>query len=197
MTFSFEQDLVLENDRALLRPLAMNDANELIKVCEGDEKILQYSPSRVHTPEYLAEYIRIALKMRAQRSRYALAIFDKQAQTWVGSTSFYMVSEPNSRLEIGWTWLGKDHPGTGINRHTKYLMLQHAFDTLGCERVEFMTDERNAQSRRAMEKIGCKLEGILRSHTLLNDGFRRNSAIYSILKQEWESMRDTFLDGHR
>jgi N-acetyltransferase len=194
MAFPFDQDIILENDRVLLKPLELGDASELMLQCEGDEKLLQYSPVLVHTREYLDDYIRTAIAGREKKKRYAFSIHDKHRQLTAGCTSYMTIVDPEKRLEIGSTWIGRPFQGTGLNRNMKHLMLQYVFDTLNYERVEFMTDERNAQSRRAMEKIGCKFEGILRSHLYLKGGYRRNSAVYSIIRDEWLAMRATFLD---
>jgi N-acetyltransferase len=193
MAFPFEQDIILENDRVLLRPLQLSDASELLLQSNGDAKLLQYSPAQIHTADHLDEYIRTAINGREKMKRYAFAILDKRSDKLAGSTSYMTIVDPEKRLEIGSTWIGREFQGAGLNRNMKYLMLQYAFDTLGYERVEFMTDERNAQSRRAMEKIGCTFEGVLRSHLYLSDGYRRSSAVYSIIREEWLAMRDGFL----
>jgi RimJ/RimL family protein N-acetyltransferase len=103
------------------------------------------------------------------------------------------ISNVDSRLEIGSTWIGKEFQRTGLNRNCKYLLLNFAFDELGVERIELKTDERNTASRNAIQKIGGQFEGILRSHTLMYDGFRRNTVYYSILKKEWEKIEKDFL----
>jgi N-acetyltransferase len=100
------------------------------------------------------------------------------------------VSDKDQRLEIGWTWFGKAFQRTGLNRNVKFLMLQYAFEQLQFERVELKTDERNHPSRKAIEGIGGKFEGILRSHMQLPDGFRRNTVYYSILKAEWPALKN-------
>ena len=87
------------------------------------------------------------------------------------------------------TWFGKSFQRTGLNRNVKFLMLRYAFEALRFERVELKTDERNQQSRLAIEKIGGRFEGILRSHVLMPDGFRRNTVYYSILKSEWPAIK--------
>ena len=120
-------------------------------------------------------------------------IFDKVKNVYAGCTSFANISNKDKRAEIGWTWIGKDFQKTGLNRHCKFLLLRYMFEHLGFERVEFRTDERNIQSRTAMEKMGAKYEGALRSHTLMNDGFRRTTVYYSILKEEWNKLRTGFL----
>jgi RimJ/RimL family protein N-acetyltransferase len=109
----------------------------------------------------------------------------------LGSTSFCTLRPQDAGLEIGWTWLTPEAWGTGANANAKYLQLRHAFEELGCQRVEFDTDEQNTRSRRALEALPATLEGIRRDSTLLPDGRRRSSAIYSILDSEWPNVRAT------
>ena len=92
-------------------------------------------------------------------------------------------------LHIGWTWIGKQFQGTGLNINMKYLMLQYAFETLQFDKVEFRIDDRNTKSRKAVEKLGATLEGILRKDTLMIDGYKRNTCCYGILKEEWISIK--------
>jgi RimJ/RimL family protein N-acetyltransferase len=127
-------------------------------------------------------------------NRYTFTVFDKTKNAYAGSTSFLNISNPDDRLEIGATWYGKEFQRTGLNRNCKYLLMQYAFDNVGAERVEFRTDERNLASRQAIEKIGGQFEGILRRHTVMYDGFRRNTVCYSILKREWNELKNHFLD---
>lgn len=185
MKFTFEQEIILENDRALLRPLSLEDFHHLLAVATAHKDLLQYSPSPLHTPELFKEYIEIALKEKEKKFRYAFSIFDKKTNSYAGSSSFANISNYDKRLEIGWTWYGKEFQRSGLNRNCKYLMLSFAFEELGAERVEFRIDERNNASRTAVEKIGGKFEGILRSHMLMPNGFRRSTCFYSIIKEEW------------
>ncbi len=108
----------------------------------------------------------------------------------VGSSSFFHVDGPNRRLEIGHTWYSGSARRTGVNSETKLLMLGHAFDTLGCVAVEFRTHFLNSASRAAIERLGAKLDGVLRSHQLLPDGSRRDTAVYSVLDIEWPGVRN-------
>lgn len=96
------------------------------------------------------------------------------------------IDENNKVVEIGSTWIGRDYQGTGLNGHVKKLMLDHAFGPLGYEKVEFRIDERNLRSRKAVEKLGARLEGILRRNVYLLDGYKRNTCCYGILKEEWQ-----------
>lgn len=107
----------------------------------------------------------------------------------IGSSSYMNVDGPNRRLEIGNTWYTAAARRTGVNSETKLLMLGHAFDELGCVAVEFRTHFFNATSRAAIERLGAKCDGVLRSHQLLPDGSRRDTVVYSILDIEWPAVR--------
>lgn len=193
MNFPFEKKIILENSIALLRPLQMSDFGHLLDIATEDKNLLQFSPIPIYSEELLKSYIEKAMEQRTNRSRYYFSIFDKTKNTYAGSTSFLNISEVDSRVEIGSTWIGKAFQRTGLNRNCKYLLLNFAFDELNAERVELKTDERNTASRNAIEKIGGKMEGILRSHTLMYDGYRRNTVYYSILKDEWKNLKDDFI----
>ena len=107
----------------------------------------------------------------------------------IGSSSYLNVDAPNRRLEIGNTWYGASARRSGVNTETKLLMLGHAFDVLSCVAVEFRTHFFNFASRTAIERLGAKLDGILRSHQLVPDGTRRDTVVYSILDVEWPTVR--------
>jgi RimJ/RimL family protein N-acetyltransferase len=108
----------------------------------------------------------------------------------VGSSSYLHVDGPNRRLEVGHTWYTADVRGTGVNAETKLLMLGHAFDELNCVAVELRTHFFNFASRAAIERLGAKLDGVLRSHQLGADGSRRDTVVYSILDIEWPAVRN-------
>ena len=107
--------------------------------------------------------------------------------------SFCNIMEKDGRLEIGWSWLGAESQGKGINRWAKFLMMQHAFEHLGAERVEFKTDELNIQARHALCNIGAREEGTLRSFNPMPDGRRRDAVYYSVLKAEWPGVKEQLL----
>jgi N-acetyltransferase len=195
MKFQFDQDIILENDRALLRPLEEPDYDRLVGVATAHKDLLQYSPTPLHDPELFKQYIINALNEREAKFRYAFTVFDKKTQQFAGSTSMANVSNYDKRLEIGWTWYGKEFQRSGLNRACKLLLLTYAFETLEFERVEFRIDERNQPSRTAVEKIGGKLEGILRSHMTMPNGFRRSTCYYSIIKNEWSGIKNKLEDG--
>jgi N-acetyltransferase len=192
MNFPFEQEIILENDRALLRPLHISDFSNLLNVATSDSTLLQYSPMQIYTESLLEFYISTRINERENNILYPFIIYDKQIGAYAGCTSYLNISNAHDRIEIGTTWIGKEFQQTGLNRNCKFLLLQYAFETLHAVRVAFLTDERNIQSRTAIEKIGGKFEGILRKHTLMSDGFRRNTVCYSILDVEWEGMKPKF-----
>jgi RimJ/RimL family protein N-acetyltransferase len=194
MNFSFDEEIILENAFARLRPINKTDIDNLLPVATKDKDLLQFSPAQIYTRELLKTYVDKAVEHKISKNRYVFIVFDKTRNQFAGSTSFLNISNPDDRLEIGATWYGKAFQRTGLNRNCKYLLLKYAFDSLEAERVEFKTDERNLASRKAIEKIGGKFEGILRRHTLMSDGFRRNTICYSILKSEWPELKKHFLE---
>ena len=192
MNFPFEKEIVLENTAVLLRPLKISDFNNLVNIATADKNLFQFFPKAAYSETLLRDYIDNAMEERKNKTRYHFIIFDKKKNTYAGSTGFLNISNADSRVEIGSTWIGKDFQRTGLNRNCKFLLLSYAFEELGAERVELKTDERNMASRNAIEKIGGKFEGILRSHTLMHDGYRRNTVYYGILKNEWEYLKNNF-----
>ena len=186
----FAADLILENARAHLRPLALADF-EALQAPAFDPEIWRYTLAPAHTPADLQAYLHAALAGRAQGLRYPFAIIDRDTGALAGSTSYYHVSADEQRLSIGYTWLGAAFQRSGLNRACKHLLLSHAFGPLGCERVELETDGRNAKSRAAMRRMGATEEGTLRSHRHTQNGVRRDTVIFSILRAEWPGLRQT------
>lgn len=193
--FNISDNLILENDRVRLEPLQELHYDALLPICLQTPDLLRFSPSAFGTADSLQHYIQGALQARSTGQRYPFATYDKQQSTYVGSTSFGNMSNAHRRLEIGWTWLSPIVQRTGLNRNAKFLQLSYAFEVLGFARVEFKADARNLPSRRAMEAIGASYEGTLRSHTLMQDGFRRSTVYYSILKDEWPTIKEDVFAG--
>ena len=179
----FTKDYVLEDERALLRPLTTNDFDNLLNFSLKEPDLWKFSIQQANGSENLKKYIQTATDARANETEYPFIVFDKRTQQYAGSTRFYDIQLTNKTLQLGYTWYGKDFQRTGLNRHCKFLLLQFAFETLDMERVEFRADNNNAKSIAAMKSIGCKEEGVLRSHVILSNGKRRNSIILSILKE--------------
>ncbi|MGB3152655.1 MAG: GNAT family protein [Maribacter sp.] len=181
---------VLENDRVKLMPLSLKNFHHLIPVA-SEEKLIQFSPSAIETPKKLKNYVEIALEQERQHTSFPYLIYDKEKMAYAGSTRYMNINWKNKVLHIGATWIGKAFQGTGLNTHMKFLMLENAFNEMGFEKVEFRVDERNIKSRKAVEKLGCVLEGILRKDVYLLDGFKRNTCCYGLLKDEWELVKVT------
>jgi RimJ/RimL family protein N-acetyltransferase len=187
---NFLHQIVLENDHVLLRPFKPEDAAQLESIVY-DEDIWRYMISRISNRQELDTWMQAALTDRAAGQRYTFIIVDKASGSIAGSTAFGNVSDRDKRLEIGWTWLARGFRGNGLNRQCKFLLLSYAFEVLQYERVELKADALNMRSRKAMLKIGATEEGILRSHTLMHDGRRRDTIYYSMLRSEWENIRRT------
>lgn len=183
-----KEGILLENDRVKLMPLTMANYHHLIPVASED-KLVQYSPSSIETPEELKNYVQIALDQEKKKTSIPFIIYDKDNSSFAGSTRYMNIDWKNKVLHIGSTWIGNAFQGTGLNAQMKYLLLENAFTKMGFEKVEFRVDERNVKSRRAVEKLGCVLEGILRKDVYLLDGFKRNTCCYGILKAEWDLIK--------
>jgi len=180
-------DYTLEDDRVLLRPLKESDIEFLLPFAINEPDTWKFSQISAREEQGMRSYINTALKNRAEGKEYPFIVFDKATGEYAGSTRFYDIQPQNAMLQLGYTWYGEKFRGTGLNKHCKFLLLQFAFEQLGMYRVEFRADARNERSIAAMKSIGCKPEGILRSHMWLEDGSRRDSIVLSILKEEWEN----------
>jgi RimJ/RimL family protein N-acetyltransferase len=156
--------------------------------------MVQYSPVAIHSETLLTNYINSFLKEKEKGTRYPFVIFDKKRNAHAGSTSYLNINLTHKRLEIGSTWIGKDFQRSPLNRNCKLLLLSYAFEVANTERVEFLTDQRNSQSQKAIDGIGAKFEGILRSHITMLDGYRRNSFCYSIIKPEWPEVKQQLIE---
>jgi N-acetyltransferase len=133
--------------------------------------------------------INLGLEAERQKEGYAFAVRSLGDNRIVGSTSYFGVVQEHKRVEIGSTWYTSDVQGTAVNPECKYLLLGHAFDDWGANRVQFTTDSNNVHSQRAIEKLGAKREGVLRGHAIRGDGSIRDSVVYSIVRAEWPAVR--------
>ena len=177
---------VLENDIVRLSLLSLENYDLLLPIA-AEDKLIQYSPSDIGSPEALKNYVKKAIGLMNQNNALPFIVYDKRTSQYAGSTRYMNIDHKNKVLEIGSTWIGRAFQGSGLNTQMKQLMINHAFGPMKFEKVEFRIDERNMRSRKAVEKLGAVLEGILRSNVFLLDGFKRNTCIYGILKEEWEA----------
>ena len=186
IVFNPKEDYILEDERVLLRPLKEEDYENLLPLALNEPDLWKYSLITAAGEEGLKNYMNIALEARNSGKEYPFSVFDKFKNEYAGSTRFYDINLSFKSLQLGYTWYGKKFQRTGLNRHCKFLLLSFAFEKLEMERVEFRADNNNERSIAAMKSIGCKVEGVLRSHMPTRDsGVRRDSIILSILREEW------------
>jgi RimJ/RimL family protein N-acetyltransferase len=126
-------------------------------------------------------------------SQLPFAIVETGKGKVVGSTRYLNIRSEHRTLEIGWTWLGQEWQRTGVNTEMKRLLLSHAFERLGCVRVEFKTDGRNLRSQRALERIGATREGVLRNHMIVQGDYVRDSVYFSVIDREWPDVNERLL----
>lgn len=188
----FDDDIILENQIARLEPLTEAHRPLLADVA-GESLLWEFVSNPGHTNEGWQKYMDTALKLRSEKKRYPFAIIDQQSGKYAGSSSYGNLSIVDHRIEIGWTWIGTDYWGSGLNTSCKFLMLSFAFEKIDMHRVELKTDVRNERARQALIDIGAQEEGVFRSHMSLQDGERRDSVYYSILREEWPDVRQGLL----
>lgn len=181
----FQQPLILENERVLLRPIQENDFDNLLPFSLQEPEIWKFGLLTAGGEDNLRNYISGAVKNMEEKKEYVFIVFDKKANRYAGSTRFYDIQQQYSYTQLGYTWYGKEFQRTGLNRHCKLLLLQFVFEEWGLERLEFRAHAGNQRSIDAMKAIGCVTEGILRNHMPTVDGSRRDSIVLSILKDEW------------
>ena len=184
----------LENDFVKLSLLDLSNYEHLLNIAL-QENLIQFSPSDISTKDKLKDYVQTAVDGYYHKTTIPFIIYDKIKKAYAGSTRYGLIDRKNKVLHIGWTWIGKEFQGSGINKHMKFLMLRYAFENLNFDKVEFRIDERNMRSRKAVEKIGATLEGILRKDTLMQDGFKRSTCCYGIIKEEWSTIKNTVFNG--
>ena len=185
-TIDFSMDYTLEDEMVLLRPLRLDDLDNLKRFSEAQPELWKYSLLSAAGEENMKRYLQTAIDNRITLKEYPFIVFDKRTHHYAGSTRFYDIQPDYQTLQLGYTWYGKEFQGTGLNKHCKYLLLSFAFEQWNMERVEFRADNENERSKAAMKSIGCQIDGILRSNVPKASGGRRDSIVLSILKNEWE-----------
>jgi len=182
------EPVVLEGRHVRLEPLTREHSNALCEV-GLDEELWRWIPIPVQTPEQMSEYVEIALKDQASGMALPFAQIEKATGRVIGSTRYANIERAHHRVEIGWTWLAQPWQRTAVNTESKYLLLGHAFETLGCMRVELKTDSLNAKSRAAILRIGAREEGTFRNHMITSSGRIRHTVYFSIVDAEWPDVR--------
>lgn len=171
-----------------LLPLAPEHHNELVDAAmDGDLWQLWYTA--VPAPDAMSAHIDRCLALKASGVMLPFTVFDKLSQRVVGMTTYLNIDLAGPRLEIGGAWYANRVQRTQLNTEAKLLLLSHAFDSINCLAVEFRTHFMNHQSRRAIERLGAKLDGVLRQHMRMRDGTLRDTCVYSIIPSEWPAVR--------
>jgi N-acetyltransferase len=184
-------ELKLETDRVLLRPLDASDFDPFLALAGQDDDMWEYFSLNLADKNHLLKWMDAAVADREAGTRRPFTIIDKSTKQIAGSSSLGNISYHDLRVEIGWSWLGKEFRSTGMNLHAKYAMMRYAFDELNFERVEFKTDVMNERAKQGLRKIGGKEEGVLRSHMTMWNDRRRDSIYFSVLKTEWPQLKGT------
>jgi RimJ/RimL family protein N-acetyltransferase len=184
---SWPEPVELVGEHAALRPLSTNHADALTEaVRDGELWKLWYTS--VPPPERMGAEIERRLKLQAAGSMTPFTVFDADGVP-CGMTTYMNVDAANRRVEIGSTWYAKRVQRTPLNTECKRMLLAHAFEALECIAVEFRTHRFNTQSRRAIERLGAQLDGMLRCHSVAPNGTLRDTAVYSIVAAEWPTVR--------
>lgn len=186
----FVQPVVLTGPRWIqVEPLSIDHVAEIATAAaDSDNATLWFTTAA--TPDGADAWVRKMLDIQAGDDGVTFVVRRLSDGHLVGSTSMFNVDAGNRRLEIGHTWYSRSARRTGVNSETKLVLLTHAFETLDCVAVEFRTHFFNSASRAAIERLGAKLDGILRSHQISADGVRRDTVVYSILDHEWPAVRE-------
>jgi len=180
--------VLLEGLQVRLEPLARTHLEGLAAV-GLDEELWRWIPTAVRTREEMAVYIETALSEQEHGASLPFAIVEKATGRTIGSTRYGNIDRTHHRMEIGWTWVAREWQRTAVNTEAKYLLLMHAFETLGCMRVELKTDSLNERSRAAILRIGAREEGIFRNHIITASGRIRHTLYFSIIDSEWPAVK--------
>lgn len=186
------EPLTLTGRVVTLEPLTVAHAAPLAAV-GLDPELWRWIPSAVTSPAEMEGYVKTALDEQARGVSLPFAIRLAGSGQVIGSTRFGNIDRANKRLEIGWTWYTPSVQRTGANSDAKLLLLTHAFETLGANRVELKTDALNAKSRNAILRIGAQQEGIFRQHVITASGRVRDTVYFSIIRDEWPDVKRRLL----
>lgn len=183
------QPVILTGKFVRLEPLSEAHVSDLAEV-GLDEEIWRYMRyGQMRTVADLEAWVHSLLRLQAAGTDLPFAVIFLANGKAVGATRYMDIQPENRCLEVGGTWYGKAYQRTAVNTECKYLLLRHAFEELGCIRVQFKTDLRNVRSQKALERLGAVREGVLRNHMILPDGTVRSSVYYSILVEEWPAIK--------
>ena len=181
------QPIEFHGTHAALVPLSLDHHDDLVQAVQ-DGQLWQLWFTFIPRPEGMRQEIERRLSLQRQGSMLPFAVLNASGQA-VGMTTYMNIDAQHHRLEIGSTWYRQGVHRTPLNTECKLMLLRHAFDTLGCHAVEFRTHWFNQASRRAIERLGAKLDGVLRSHQIAPNGSLRDTCVYSIVAHEWPAVQ--------
>ncbi len=179
---------ILEGSHVRLEPLSESHHEGLCAV-GLDPALWELIPVRILDRDQMLRMIRAQLAEQEKGLSIPFATVERASGTVVGATRFMNIDATNKRVEIGSTWIAKPWQRTAINTEAKYLMMRHAFETLGCNRVEWKTDSLNTQSRNAILRLGATQEGIFRQHMVTWSGRLRDTVYFSMIAPEWPAAK--------
>ncbi|MDV6234538.1 GNAT family protein [Leptospira ellisii] len=182
------QPLILVGETIELHPLKKEHADALAQAV-SDGELWKLWFTTVPSPEKMKTWIETALEEETQKRSLPFAVYHKKDRKFIGSTRYMNLEKGERRLEIGSTWYSKSYQKTSVNTECKLLLLGHAFETLECIAVEFRTHRLNETSRKAIERLGAVLDGILRNHRTMPDGTLRDTVVYSVIRNEWPTVK--------
>ncbi len=180
--------VTLERGPVRLVPLELAH-EEGLAAAAADGELWNLRITSVPEPGATRAYIEAALRMRDEGHRLAFAVLDAASGRVIGSSSYHDIVPAVERLEIGYTWYGASHQRSAVNTTAKWLLMQHAFETLGAQLVGWRTDNYNFASQRAIERLGARKDGVLRHHALRRDGTVRDTVMYSLTQGEWPEVK--------
>ena len=182
------EQLTLTGQHVVLAPLGQ-EHREALAVAVRDGELWRHWYTSAPEPENMKSEIDRRLKLQDEGSMLPFAVIAAASGRPVGMTTFMAIDRTHFRVEIGSTWYARSVQRTALNTEAKLLLLTHAFETLGCIAVELRTHALNHQSRRAIERLGAKLDGVLRNHQRARNGTLRDTCVYSIVESEWPAIR--------
>ena len=188
-----ESPKVMEGNVVTLLPLEAEHFDEL-EALATDARIWEFFPIDLSKGANARHALSLALQEREKGNQFPFVICHKKDNRLIGSTRLMDIQAIHRKLEIGWTWLHPDYWATTVNPECKLLLLSYCFERMEAQRVQLKTDENNLRSRKAIAKIGGQFEGILRHDMLRDNGTKRNSAYFSILDHEWDSVKSRLTD---
>lgn len=182
----FSREISLENDRVKLVPFDVKYKEDLHRII-FDEEV--YYTIECRTEADFEKYVRETCRQRKLGKSYPFIIIDKRTNEAAGSTRYGHIQFDNMRLEIGWTWYGKEYRGTGLNKACKFELLKYAFEQMQFRRVQFSADVLNLRSQKAISKLGATQEGVFRANYIDASGMSKDDVYYSIIYSEWEDIK--------